>query len=64
VLYLFRSMDEKFMAQRVKEESRDGEISCAAALSVAKELGVPPPVVGEEANRLGIKIRSCQLGCF
>jgi len=28
------------------------------------ELGVAPLAIGQAANRLGIKITDCQLGCF
>lgn len=41
-----------------------GKLPCAAAFGVAKKLGVSPGDVGDTANRLGIKIASCQLGCF
>ncbi|MEN8143132.1 MAG: hypothetical protein ABFQ82_05995 [Thermodesulfobacteriota bacterium] len=54
--------------KQVKEElqkaSEDGGIQCAAALGIAKKLGVTPKEVGEVANHLNIKIRKCQLGCF
>jgi len=57
-------VDEDKIARGIKRESRDVIISCAAALKLAKELGVPGAEVGKIANRLGVKIRSCQLGCF
>jgi molybdopterin adenylyltransferase len=31
---------------------------------IATEFNVPPQVVGEVANNLKIKIKSCELGCF
>jgi len=42
----------------------NGRIRCADALELARKLGVCPRRVGREADRLGIKITSCQLGCF
>ncbi|MEJ2744088.1 MAG: hypothetical protein P8123_00115 [bacterium] len=57
-------MDEDLVAQRLKEESRDGGIACAVVLRLAEEVGMPPRDLGGITNRLGIKIRSCQLGCF
>jgi len=57
-------MDEDLLVRRLMEESTEGGIACAAALRLAEELGIPPRALGEVANRLGIKIRSCQLGCF
>jgi hypothetical protein len=57
-------MDENLLVLRLMEESKDGGIACTAALRLAEELRVPPCSLGDVANRLGIKIRACQLGCF
>lgn len=42
----------------------DGAISCAAARALAAELGCPSKQIGAEADRLGIRILDCSLGCF
>jgi hypothetical protein len=42
----------------------DGKLPCARAFQIAKELKVTPKEIGEACNRLKIKVRSCQLGCF
>lgn len=42
----------------------NGKLACAAAFQIAKELKVTPKEIGDACNRLQIKIRSCQLGCF
>lgn len=42
----------------------DGKITCAIARKIAEDLKVPYKEVGEAANRLGIRIKDCQLGCF
>jgi LAO/AO transport system kinase len=42
----------------------DGKITCGDALRIAAEAGVSPGAVGKEINRLEIKIKGCQLGCF
>jgi hypothetical protein len=42
----------------------NGRLPCAIAFKIAKELKVSPRDVGEAANRLSVKISSCQLGCF
>lgn len=42
----------------------DGRISCPRARQLAEQLGVPARVIGRAADRLGIKIRDCELGCF
>ena len=42
----------------------DGELACANALRIAKEANVSPKRIGELADKLKIKLRACQLGCF
>ena len=44
--------------------AEDGRIKCAQALGIARKTGIPPKDVGDAINELGIKITSCQLGCF
>lgn len=44
--------------------ARDGRVACATALALAERLSVSPRVVGAACDRLGLKIVSCQLGCF
>jgi molybdate transport system regulatory protein len=41
-----------------------GKLACAQAFRIAKKLKVSPREVGDAANRLNIRIASCQLGCF
>ncbi len=48
----------------LKEKSRDGVISCSAALRAAGELTMSPREIGEILDTLEIKIVECQLGCF
>ena len=50
--------------EAVKREAVEGRIECETAQRLAGELGVPIPVVGRALDLLGIKITSCQLGCF
>ena len=51
----------EMLKARAKNETR---LSCADAFRIADDLGVPLAVVGRTCNELGIKVRSCQLGCF
>jgi len=48
----------------VHEALRDGRLPCAFAFGIASENGCTPKQVGDEANRLGIRISRCQLGLF
>jgi hypothetical protein len=57
-------VDKVLIERRVKEESRDGIITCAQAFALAKEIGVKPIEIGKAADRLGVRFRSCQLGLF
>ncbi|MFO8102183.1 MAG: hypothetical protein R6U37_08490 [Dehalococcoidia bacterium] len=57
-------MNNNELEQRIKESLVNGKLPCANALGIADELGVPPMLVRETADEMGIKISSCQLGCF
>ncbi len=50
--------------EKVKSSLVNGKLPCAVAFKIAKELKVSPREVGERADKLGIKICNCQLGCF
>jgi len=52
------------LEQRILESLVDGKLPCPKAFQIAKEFKVSPKKVGEACNRLNIKVRSCQLGCF
>ncbi|MDI3279962.1 MAG: hypothetical protein QJR13_01130 [Bacillota bacterium] len=55
---------QEAIASALRQRAVEGRIACREALKLAEELGVPPLQVGREANRLKIKIKGCQLGCF
>ncbi len=52
------------IVQAIKEKAKDGEIACAVAHAIAKELNVSPEEVGFTADMLNIPIVKCQLGLF
>jgi len=52
------------LEKKIKDSLVDGKLPCPVAFKIAKELKVSPKAVGDAANKLGVKIRSCQLGCF
>ena len=54
-----RTLEEEMRASLV-----NGKLPCAVAFQIARKLKVSPRQVGDTANRLNIKISSCQLGCF
>ncbi len=55
---------ENELEKKIKSSLVEGKLPCAIAFKIAKELKVSPHDVGEAANRLSVKISSCQLGCF
>ncbi len=42
----------------------DDQLPCAVAFKIDRELKVSPREVGKTADKLGIRIVNCQLGCF
>jgi hypothetical protein len=56
------------MGRVLKEELEaslvNGKLPCAVAFKIARKLKVTPREVGDTANKLNIRIVSCQLGCF
>jgi hypothetical protein len=55
---------EKELEKDIEAELVDEKLRCPVAFKIAKKHGVAPRAVGDTANRLGIKIAGCQLGCF
>jgi len=49
---------------KIASSLEDGQLPCAIAFKIAKELKVSPQDVGKAADKLGIIIVQCQLGCF
>jgi molybdate transport system regulatory protein len=54
----------KILDGEIKASLVNGKLPCAVAFKIAKKLKVAPGQVGDRANKLGVKISSCQLGCF
>ena len=52
-------LEEKIAACLVNDQ-----LPCSIAFKIAKELKVSLREVGETTDKLGIKLSSCQLGCF
>ena len=52
------------LENKIKDALVNGKLPCATAFQIAKEYKVTPKEIGETCNKLGIKVRSCQLGCF
>lgn len=50
--------------ETVRSAAPEGLISCTLARKLARDLGVPPQVIGRAADLLKIKVINCELGCF
>jgi len=50
--------------QAVRDAAVEGELTCAAAFSIAARLSVDPLDVGQAADALGVRLTRCQLGLF
>jgi hypothetical protein len=48
----------------VMKARASGTITCAECFEIAERAGVSRRVAGEAANRAGVRIVRCQLGCF
>lgn len=55
---------EKIESAIKAKADKNNKISCKDALNIANELNVSPGTVGKAADKLKIKIKGCQLGCF
>ena len=54
----------KELDEIIKASLVNGNLPCAGAFKIAKQLKVSTKEVGEACNKLNVKISSCQLGCF
>ena len=52
------------ITEAVKKKAKDGVISCAAAHTIAVDLGMPPGEVGVGIDLLELRIVKCQLGLY
>ena len=52
------------LEEKIKASLVNGKLPCAAAFQIVEEINVAPLDVKDAADKLGIKISSCQLGCF
>ncbi len=52
------------LEKKIRDSLVEGKLPCAVAFRIAREFKVSPQEIGETCNRIQIKIRSCQLGCF
>ena len=52
------------MMQKIKDKTKNNEISCAAAFQLTKELKATPADVGRGIDLMDIRLVKCRLGLF
>ena len=57
-------MDLEQVTEAVEHAAKSGVLTCHDARALAERLGVEYALVGQACNEAGIKVRSCELGCF
>ncbi|MHB9150401.1 MAG: hypothetical protein ACYC33_10055 [Thermoleophilia bacterium] len=60
----YRVMDKNKIQHEVEQAATEGRIDCHTARALAEKLEVSYADVGAAANDVGVKIHSCELGCF
>ena len=52
------------LIEKIKASSKDGKITCAAAQQFARDNGIAMNKMKTFVDVVGLKVQSCQLGCF
>ena len=52
------------LEDRLHKASHEDRVPCTSGLAIAKSMGIPAAEVGKTADRINIRIKKCQLGCF
>jgi len=52
------------MIEAVKTKAREDRITCPVLRKFAEDTGVPYKVAGAAADAAGVRVKSCDLGCF
>ncbi len=57
-------MGDAELKELIMKSQENHRISCKAACDIADQTGASRKKIGELIDELGVKIHSCQLGCF
>ena len=55
---------DNLIKDKIQEKAKGGELPCAVAFKIAKELGMPPAEIGKTVDLLDLRLSKCQLGLF
>ena len=56
--------EERMLKEELKASLVDGKLPCAVAFKISQKLKVSPQKVGDMANKINVRVSTCQLGCF
>jgi hypothetical protein len=59
-----RANMDRVLEEELRASLVDGYLPCPVAFQIARKLEVSRRQVGDMANRMKVRITSCQLGCF
>lgn len=57
-------MEQKDLIAKLQEKCPNGKISCTEAREMAEKMDITLKDMGKLCDQAGIKIFSCELGCF
>ncbi len=57
-------MEAKTVAEAIQNSLTDGQLPCVTAFLIAQRFAATPLAVGEEADRLKVRLSCCQMGLF
>ncbi|MGE4296244.1 MAG: winged helix-turn-helix domain-containing protein [Campylobacterales bacterium] len=52
------------LEEKISASLKEGRLPCGTAWAIAKESGESVPQVGKTAEKMGVRISDCMLGCF
>ena len=55
---------DPILKDNILKRAKNGEIPCAVAFEIARELNISPDMIGMSIDLLNIKLTKCQMGLF
>lgn len=55
---------EEEIRRAIQDAAADGKVACKVLLDLAERTQTPPKEIGRLCDDMGLRIRTCRLGCF
>ena len=55
---------ERELRQAIRQGAREGKVACRFLLNLAARTKTSPRRIGQLCDKMHLRIRHCQLGCF